>query len=392
MRYRVTCLTPTLIGDGSRLSPIDYMVWKDQVNVLNQGRIFRVLAKGPRLDNYLKQIKRADKLDFASWGGFAQNFALRRIQFEHAPSTKYWERLSAEHLHIPTFVSGTGGPFLPASALKGALRTGLVAARVGRTITKGAAEGTETNRPPRNPGQAAEERAVGAPSHDRLKVIAPADSDPAPGDALKIYLVRTAALKPRGAGNYELRWKVSPSGSADANRPEASTPLFAEMAAPGTVFEGTWTEREFYRDPQIVKALRWKAPLATAEILRAANDHAATVLQLHREYARWASLARLHASLEQLEHRLMEIRDRKDACLLPLGWGGGFVTKSASPNTSEESYRQLLKLYPFYSQAIRSGLPFPKTRRIVFLEDRPAALPGWVLLETLAKPAATTAS
>ncbi len=48
MIYRVTCLTPTLVGDGQRLSPIDYMVWKDHVNVLDQRRIFKLLAKGPR--------------------------------------------------------------------------------------------------------------------------------------------------------------------------------------------------------------------------------------------------------------------------------------------------------------------------------------------------------
>ena len=68
MNYRLTCLTPTLVGDGQRLSPIDYMVWKDHVNVLDQWRIFRLLAKGPRLEGYLSQLKKADKLDFASWG------------------------------------------------------------------------------------------------------------------------------------------------------------------------------------------------------------------------------------------------------------------------------------------------------------------------------------
>ena len=80
MRYRLKCLTPLLVGDGRKLSPIDYMVWKDHVNVLDQWRIFRLLAKGPRLEGYLAQLKRADKLDFASWGGFAQNFAGRRHQ------------------------------------------------------------------------------------------------------------------------------------------------------------------------------------------------------------------------------------------------------------------------------------------------------------------------
>jgi len=83
MRYRVTVLTPTLVGDGRKLAPIDYMVWKDQVNVLDQTRIFRLLSKGPRLEGYLTQLRKAEKLDFASWGGFAQNFADRRIAFEH---------------------------------------------------------------------------------------------------------------------------------------------------------------------------------------------------------------------------------------------------------------------------------------------------------------------
>ena len=113
MRYRLTCLTPLLVGDGSKLSAIDYMVWKDQVNVLDQRRIFKLLAKGPRLDGYLAQLKRADKLDFASWGGFAQNFAGRRIPFETPGLLRLLEsRLGrpAEHPHFRR------GPFRPVSA------------------------------------------------------------------------------------------------------------------------------------------------------------------------------------------------------------------------------------------------------------------------------------
>ena len=77
--YKLTALTPLLVGDGQRLSPIDYMVWRDQVNVLDQARIFKLLARGPRLDGYLAQLRRAAKLDFASWGGFAQNFSQRSV-------------------------------------------------------------------------------------------------------------------------------------------------------------------------------------------------------------------------------------------------------------------------------------------------------------------------
>ena len=115
MKYRVTCLTPTLVGDGQKLAPIDYMVWKDHVNVLDQRRIFRLLAKGPRLEGYLAQLKKADKLDFASWGGFAQNFAGRRLPFEHASSIPFYERAQAARTYSSRLSpTNASGPYLPA--------------------------------------------------------------------------------------------------------------------------------------------------------------------------------------------------------------------------------------------------------------------------------------
>jgi CRISPR-associated protein Csm5 len=129
--YKITALTPLLIGDGNRLSPIDYMVWKDQVNVLDQRKIFRLLAKSPRLDSYLTQIRRAEKLDFNSWGGYAQNYALRRIPLESPALARVFERALPEHLFLPTFATApAGGIYIPATAVKGVLRTALLADRV----------------------------------------------------------------------------------------------------------------------------------------------------------------------------------------------------------------------------------------------------------------------
>ncbi len=382
MRYRLTCLSPTLIGDGSRLSPIDYMVWKDQVNVLDQGRIFRLLAKGPRLDGYLTQIRKAEKLDFASWGGFAQNFAARRIPFENPAYTCYWEKLRAEDLHIPTFVASTRGPFVPGSAIKGALRTAFVHGARIAPVLKELAEAAEGDRPPRNPGSELEERAAGKTTRSRLRTIAAYDSDPLPAESLKIHLLRTATIAVRGGNRLELCWKTSPTGSVEGGRPEASMPVFAEMAPVGTVFSGEWSERSYFQEPEVSRALHWKQPLTTAQAFRHANDHSAAVLAIHREYARGTGLETVENSLGMIESKLGEAREREHACVLCLGWGGGFLSKAASPATTDEVYRRALSRFPFYQKAIRSGLPFPKTRRVVFLDDRPAALPGWVFLET----------
>src|SRR5271166_1239038 len=233
MRYRLTCLTPLLVGDGRKLSPIDYMVWKDHVNVLDQWRIFRLLAKGPRLESFLTQLKNAEKLDFASWGGFAQNFAGRRVPFEHASSSAYWNRAAGESLHIPTFAAGASGPYLPATAIKGALRTGMVFANWRDGMLQDTLARVKGERLPRRPAESVEEQALGPAGSNKMRLIAAGDSATVATSQFKVYLLRTSTLQPRG-GNFALGWKQTPRGAVDGARPEDSTPVFAEMASPGT--------------------------------------------------------------------------------------------------------------------------------------------------------------
>lgn len=380
MKYRVTCLTPSLIGDGQRLSPIDYMVWKDQVNILDQRRIFRLLAKGPRLDGYLSQLKKSEKLDFASWGGFAQNYAGRRIPFEHPSLTRFWETARAENLFIPTFASGPGGPFLPGSAIKGALRTGAVHAQWSEKGLAGIAEKLPAGDPRalRRATAPAEESALGGGGANAMRLVMAADSGVVPAGAFRVYLLRVSTLESRGS-KFELAWKQGPRGAT--KRVDDSTPWFAEMADPGSVFEGVWSERTFLAQPEIVRALRRKEAPSRANLFAAANGYAAEQLAAHQQYAQWAGLKHLSDATGALAQKLEQVRGNPDACLISMGWGGGFLSKAAFLNTRDASYRQILKQVSVFARAIQSGLPFPKTRRIVFQNGEPATLPGWVLLE-----------
>jgi CRISPR-associated protein Csm5 len=379
MRYRLTALTPLLVGDGRKLSPIDYMVWKDQVNVLDQWRIFRLLAKGPRLDGYLSQLKRADKLDFASWGGFAQNFAGRRIPFESPAYSAYWNRASGDSLHIPTFATGASGPYLPGAAIKGALRTGMVFANWKSGILADLAARMQGERIPRRLAEIPEEQAVGSAGASRMRLVSVGDSAVVSNAGFKVHLLRVSTLQPRG-GSYALGWKQSPRGTVDGNRPEDSTPVFAEMAPPGSAFEGDWQEKSFYTQPEIRRAVRWQESFDRSRIFEAANEYAARLLAIHKQYAAWTGLALLAQQIEELEKRLAEAR-QQGQCLLAIGWGGGLLTKSAWLDTNDPVYREILQKVSLYGKVAGSNLPFPKTRRIVFLNNKPASLPGWALLE-----------
>ena len=382
MRYRLTCLTPLLVGDGGRLSAIDYMVWKDQVNVLDQNRIFKLLSKGPRLDGYLAQLKKATKLDFASWGGFAQNFADRRIPFEHAAYSNYWNRAMGESLNIPTFASGASGPYLPGSAIKGVLRTGMLFARLKDGTLRDIAGRIHPERPWRRPAEAAEEQLIGTGGNSRTRLFGAADSTPVDRSRFKIYLLRVATLVSRGRDELTLGWKQSARGAADGRRPEDGAPTFAEMSAPGSTFEGTWRENRFFDEPETRRLLGWREPIERAQVFDAANQYATGLLALHKNYAALTGLQLLSKTIDELEASLAEARTT-GACLISIGWGAGLIGKSAWLDTSSPDYRQILKSISVYNSPLASGLPFPKTRRVVFLNDQPASLPGWAKLEIL---------
>jgi CRISPR-associated protein Csm5 len=373
MKYRVTVLTPTLVGNGDKLSPIDYMVWRDQVNVLDQPRIFKLLSKGPRLEGYLQQLHKATKLDFASWGGFAQNYADRRIPFEDAAYTPYWERAQAESLSIPTFAATGEGPFLPGAAIKGALRTAFVFANLKPGAMRDLAGKMSGERPSRRPAEHIEHGA------DRLRVISVADSGHSTREPFRVYMLRLATLIARGAEQYALGWKQTGRGAADGKRPEDGTPSFAEMAAPGTAFAGIWRENAFLNREEVRQSLRWSAPVTRERLFEAANRYAEKQLELHARYAQWTGLEGLASSVAALRQKLEAVR-ADGGCLLAIGWGAGFLSKSAAIGADDEDHRKVLAALPFYERAIKTGMPFPKTRRVVFLKNKPATLPGWVEL------------
>ena len=377
MNYKVTALTPLLVGDGRELAPVDYMVWKDQVNVLDQNRIFKLLARGPRLEGYLTQLKKATKLDFASWGGFAQNFSERRIPFEGADVATLWNSAPPESLFIPTFASDYRGAYLPGSALKGALRTGLVFSRwSGATIDKIAA-GIEGDRVPRRLGEPAE-NAAGA---SQIRIVALADSAAIPRSAFKIFLTRVASLDTRQPGKPQLAWKVEGRSSVPSQKLAESTAVFAEMAAPGTAFGGSWQERTFLENPELMRAMGWRSVPSLKLFTDAANDCAAAQLELHAAFAETTGMTALQQSIQQLTQELASARAASSTCLLSLGWGSGLLSKIGFLETGNAAYRKIMRAIPSFGKAIREGLPFPKTRRVVFANGQPAALPGWVRFE-----------
>ena len=156
-------------------------------------------------------------------------------------SIPVWERTHAEHLFIPTFAASATGPYLPGTVIKGALRTGSVFDRWSEKTLKDLAERAGNERLPRYAAAKAEESVLGGAGSSRMRRVALGDSNVVTHAGMRVYLLRTATLVARG-GNFELGWK-SQRGSVDSRRMDESAFAFAEMASPGTAFEGGWRER-----------------------------------------------------------------------------------------------------------------------------------------------------
>lgn len=379
MDYRVTALTPLLVGDGRALSPIDYMVWKDQVNVLDQPTIFKSLRNSRLFDTYLGELRTAKKLDFARWGGYAQQerFSRRRIPFENSDSTAVWNAAPPESLFIPTFASDYRGAYLPASSVKGALRTGLIFSRWSAATIDRLAGSLEGDRLPRRAAEAAE----ASVSASQVKIVSVADSKPVPASAFRIYVTRVASLDTRQVAKPQLVWKVAGRGSVPAQRVADATPVFTEMAVPGTAFAGSWQEHPGLEKQEVLRALGWRSAPKMEGLTEAANQYAEAQLNLHARYAEVTGLNGLGQTIDKLKGELAAAQGSPLTCLLSLGWGGGFVSKTAFLDTEQEAYRKILRMSPALGRAVREGVPFPKTRRVVFAGGQPSSLPGWVKLQ-----------
>jgi len=338
-RFRVTVLSPMQAGSGELLTPIDYMVWQNEVRVLDQERIFKLLARSPRLESYLDHLRKADRLEWSQWGGYAQSYSSARIPFASGGLASVWEKARTEDLQIPRFSHGGTRRLLPGSALKGAFRTAWLAGTIEpdkarKLWSECAAEGLRWK------SLSAIDAAAGRRALDGL-----AFSDArTPADGFRIYQTRVLVLRNESKSGPS-EWKPGQQ--------------FAEMARPGAVFEGRG-----HLPDSLTEALRINARRAIAD---------------QAEFAKHSSLKPLIEAVEKL--RIEESNLSGDACIFPIGWGAGFRSKTLAPDFSTPDTRMQISSLPGIRKSVVPGLPFPKTRRIALDGGGGAALSGWVRLD-----------
>jgi len=123
----ITTLSPAHIGDGSELTPLDYIMRNRVIHVINEDKLFKELERRRlvnRFINYVESNRRVSLEDFIKkymWG-------VEPKLYENL--TKYSLEILSKRLEgkqISTFIKNSEGEaYIPGSEIKGAIRIALL--------------------------------------------------------------------------------------------------------------------------------------------------------------------------------------------------------------------------------------------------------------------------
>ncbi len=262
-----------------------------------------------------------------------------------------------------------GRPYLPGSSLKGAWRT--VLAVGGATLHK-----LRFDRLGRSRSWAAQpvERALLGrnPNYDLLRALQVSDSGPVSPDLVSLMQVNIyPTARPEGFSK--------PFGSGQGR--QRGLDVDVEALRPGTTFqvpikvEGFLFSDQAERELQFGQRRGWLLNLAQWARV-AAGRRIAEEMAFFQQRADGRAALGFYSRLAQAREGL-----GKDECLLQVGWGGGWLSKTFGRLLQEDAvaFEGLVREYRMTKErGRRPGDPFPRSRHLVREQGQPAVPLGWL--------------
>ncbi|HIH70052.1 type III-A CRISPR-associated RAMP protein Csm5 [Methermicoccus shengliensis] len=373
MRCTLETLSPLHIGSGGRISPIEYIA-DDRLYRLDMDSVFR----DDRFDaeRYIREMmggvvyigsidegvhRRSENIRYAVDAERRVLSELRNLASRGAKDAEIYE-----------FVKSADRPYIPASSVKGAIRTALLwhALKNDKRALMDECRYLEKNR--RIDKRRADDKIEGQifrgpdgnthpPTHDVMRSLRVTDSTALPLDSLTILEVKTLTTRRGGYG-----WKKF-STFVEAMRPKTTVHLDISLD-------------KFLLDDSIARELGLQDKI---EMMRSvpescnsfAYDLIDHELRFFREHCAQSNMgARM---LEFYEH-MRRLPLTGGEFLLRLGWGSGWdgmtVGRLLKECPNMDFHELLMKFH--LGKGVRN-IPFPKTRKVAFMGIMPYPL-GWV--------------
>ncbi|MBW2146915.1 MAG: type III-A CRISPR-associated RAMP protein Csm5 [Deltaproteobacteria bacterium] len=374
--YNVQVLTFVHVGDGEKLGVWDFYQEGEKGKV----RVVDVDAFLERFGNDARRMAAfADPALRRGWSDWRNEPNNRSVRDEIPILRSMTGPMSWTANEIRKQIrTGLGVPIIPGSSIKGAIRTAVLKRLAGNAATSvnRKLENLLADKSRRNPRRADDELdrfLFGKdPHHDLMRALQVSDV------AFRDKDVSVMRVKIRGLGHSGGYYKSRGRGQDDMD-------IFAEAINPGARGKLRITLDRHLMSPPQAKVLEFGDKAACLDDLHGIlNERAREALEDDKQFFREAHMQEIVRQAEVLLGHVQ--RAGKDVAALRLGWGVGWKGTTGDL-LDAEMLQRFRSAFPI--MGVKEGFPYPKTRKVVHMEDQLPLTLGWIWLSRLRKEEGT---
>lgn len=350
---RLQTLSPLHIGSGEHdleRSTLDFVTLDGQVVVLDPDKVAQGLSEA-QLNRLYAGVPLAEIVEALRPDQLAEMAA-----YTLSPPPDPLNRIRP-HIKI---MGNPPRPYLPGSSLKGALRTALAWVMLREGVVK---PGQRDLGPYRYFADNTLERLIFGtdPNHDLLRALHIADTQGVNPDQLTLSQVTVYSLQR--------------SGKLVSKGPRFRFHL--ETLPAGTILEGSVRRDNYLLSPDIARRLKFDTRRDYLfNLMQHLKAHAQALIDEELAFFQHTGPQSVVDFYQHLAASLAKLPE-KESCLLQIGWGTGWVSKTVADTLAPELLAEIRQRYQLGRREVAT---FPKTRRLIEDSSGPVAPLGWLLL------------
>ena len=363
----IEVLTPVHIGSGVKLAnKIDFKISEDKqrLTIINQSDLIKYLEENPdEIENFLSnKLEKLKKTPDGKTYNINGNYVGEIYQFER---------------------DGNGKPYVPGSSIKGAIRTAILVKLFSDLSQEEREKILNEAKDLRKGENWASEPIVneifGSDSNYNLMRTLQVNDAYSRVD-VDLEHLHLMSLKSENEYGWKKMGKDKKTNQPFPLQtdPKYSTSIFVEALSIGTKDYFSMNLDNFLLDNQLAKnELKFKegAINAVRNLTSIINLYSIEKLKSEKQFfEKLTTPKKLNLVIKEIDNLIKKIENlSKDEFIMRISWGSGWkgMTGDYLDNNWLNIFRQKYRLG-------RQNLPFPKTRRIVFEENEPKYLTGWI--------------
>lgn len=364
----IEVLSPVHIGSGVKLAKdIDFTYTNDTVTIVPQSELMNYLEQNP--DEMQKFIEGGYKLEKLTIGSLGKKYP---INGERVFDISEFER------------NGFGKPYIPGSSIKGSLRT-IILKQVFDDLEENEKQnllGLVNNPKKEWASEPIVKKIFGEDSnHNLMRTLEIFDAEFEDVDLLKVLILSLTNDQGTSFG-----WKQMSRPPKNVDNPKYATSIFVEALPTGSKGYFSISLSNFlFNNPTAQSELKFSETSLSNinSLISTINKY--SIEKLNSEKKFFENLNSSKKLNELINHIKLLIDEhsklKADEFMMRLSWGSGWkgMTGDFINDLDKDEKIKWIEFFRKKYQMGKRDFPiFPKTRRIVFEDDKPKYLTGWI--------------